>query len=206
MSGFINCIVIVPMFLMMPKGGKVSTQVPEDWGDSFFGGVRVSSMVICAATWWGMWVVLFRVFMVTWLELLGGTWLSCCWSEGECMCAWVNLSCAYILCLCPECFWTVCLYAWMHCVFMHGLRGNLLALLACVNLSWVLSVMSFAYMSLLGSRGNWSESLRGNLRDCFVEIVVSLSSSKRGKLMGPPGVLMCDKLTKYLTCARVFVS
>ncbi len=30
--------------------------------------------------------------------------------------------------------------------------------------------------------------------------MVSLSSSKRGKLMGPPGALMCDKLTKYLTC------
>ena len=31
--------------------------------------------------------------------------------------------------------------------------------------------------------------------------MVSLSSSKRGKLMGPPGVLMCDKLTKDLTYA-----
>ena len=66
---------------------------------------------------------------------------------------------------------------------------------------------------MLRLRGNQSEILRGNLlnclgesKGCFVEIVVSLSSSKRGKLMGPPGVLMCDKLTKYLTCARVFVS
>ncbi len=52
--------------------------------------------------------------------------------------------------------------------------------------------------------GEFSELLRGNLRECFCEIVVSLSSSKRGKLMGPPGVLMSDKLTKYLTkCVRV---
>ena len=38
----------------------------------------------------------------------------------------------------------------------------------------------------------------------FCEIVVSLSSSKRGKLMGPPGVLMCDKLTKDLMCVLEF--
>ena len=52
--------------------------------------------------------------------------------------------------------------------------------------------------------GEFSELLRGNLRECFCEIVVSLSSSKRGKLMGPPGVLMGDKLTKDLICVLEF--